>query len=65
MFEPLPTPVSGSDLYEIGLMAAASPEFADAYVRRLLEPQGVPAELAAPTRHWVDAAPALDQLSSR
>jgi len=40
------------DIYELGLMAAASPEFAEALVRALLaqgEPEAVPAQ-AAPVR---------------
>jgi len=57
MKKPLPTPASGSDLHEIGLIAAAFPEFAGEYARRLLELCGAPPEQAAPTREWVDAAP--------
>jgi hypothetical protein len=49
---PLPPALDSSqDIYEIGLMAAASPEFADALIRALLaaaEPDAAPKQALEP-----------------
>jgi len=64
-FITLPFFEAGSDAHELGLMAAASPEFAEAFARHLVELAGSASGQATSTREWVDAAPGRSQLSSR